>query len=257
MKLVLDEKLKHRITGIAVIISLGAIFAPALIKKSSQNLENTYSVRVKLPPKPIAANVAVSDEKDLFKTIKIAKVDIPAVSETNQLPRLAKAEILRSGDTAHRDAPVIARTETAPGLTAVNLAVNQGATDHAKKVVRVALASSQPVKAAPVVAAIQKPTALPKQVAAVKTAAVNAVAKADVYAVQLASFSQLANAQALVTKLHSKGYKATFTKVQGKNGSMYKVFAGHSTRKVEVLKLKTQLASAMRLDGFVVNTGVS
>lgn len=77
------------------------------------------------------------------------------------------------------------------------------------------------------------------------------------YAVQLASFSQLSNAQALVGKLNSKGYKAKFIRTSGKQGPVYKVYAGHSPRKVDALKLKSQLASAMQLNGFVVNTGVS
>ena len=34
MKLVLDERIKHRLVGIAVILSIGIIFTPALFKKS-------------------------------------------------------------------------------------------------------------------------------------------------------------------------------------------------------------------------------
>ena len=70
MKLVMDEKLKHRLIGLAVIISLGAIFAPAMMKKSSQRLESNFSVNVKLPPKPLAPDVVMTDEKEMFKTIK-------------------------------------------------------------------------------------------------------------------------------------------------------------------------------------------
>lgn len=32
MTLVIDERIKHRLIGLAVIISLGAIFAPAIMK---------------------------------------------------------------------------------------------------------------------------------------------------------------------------------------------------------------------------------
>ena len=79
MKLVMDEKLKHRLIGLAVIISLGAIFAPAIMKKSSQNLESNYSVNIKLPPKPLVPDVVSSNEKEVFQTIKVAKVKIPSV----------------------------------------------------------------------------------------------------------------------------------------------------------------------------------
>jgi DedD protein len=81
--------------------------------------------------------------------------------------------------------------------------------------------------------------------------------KKGLYAVQLASFSKLANAQALVTKLQRKGYKANYVKTVARNGTIYKVYAGHSPVKSDVVKLKTQLASAMQMNGFVVNTGVS
>ncbi len=60
-----------------------------------------------------------------------------------------------------------------------------------------------------------------------------------------------------MNKLHSKGYKATYAKVSGKQGAIYKVFAGHSPNKNDVIRVKTQLASAMQLNGFVVNTRVS
>lgn len=32
MKLVIDEKLKHHLVGVAVVLSLGAIFLPAMMK---------------------------------------------------------------------------------------------------------------------------------------------------------------------------------------------------------------------------------
>lgn len=86
MKLIMDEKVKHRLIGLAVIISLGAIFAPALIKKSSQSPESNFSVNVKLPPKPLPPDVVITDEKEVFKTIKVAKTEIPPIPvEKNQL----------------------------------------------------------------------------------------------------------------------------------------------------------------------------
>jgi DedD protein len=84
-----------------------------------------------------------------------------------------------------------------------------------------------------------------------------AVTRKEVYAVQLASFSHLNNAQSLVNRLRAKGYKANYTKTANNRGAVYKVFAGNSPRKLDVLKLKTQLATAMQINGFVVNTGVS
>lgn len=250
MKLVLDEKLKHRLIGLAVIVSLVAIFAPAVMKKSSQNLVTNYSVHVRLPQKPVAPHVEMSDEKELFETIKVAKVHIPEVSAESQLPELAAMETIKSDSLVQ---PVHELAENKKQDT-----LNEPVISEVKKQAKLALKA--PIKAAPVLAVIKKPAAkintamrrpIPKKVV------VKALAKADIYAVQLASFAQLANAQALVNKLHSKGYKASFTRMKGQQGPIYKVYAGHSSNKTAVLKVKTQLASAMQLNGFIVNTRVS
>ena len=211
MKLVIDEKLKHRLIGVAVIISLGAIFAPAMMKKSSQNMENNYSVRVKLPSKPAEPNVAISDEKEIFKTIKIAKVAIPDVSAESQLPELAKAEALHSELTMNHES---ASLEKPHSLESVQLALSKAAQNTVKHATQVASARqtvvSQPaviahkaaiksVRKAPVIAA--KPKAKPQQVKLASRAPVRrSMARSEIYAVQLASFSRLSNAQALVNK---------------------------------------------------------
>ncbi|MCL9684630.1 SPOR domain-containing protein [Legionella maioricensis] len=254
MKLVMDEKLKHRLVGLAVILSLGAIFAPAVMKKSSQHVDGNFSVNVKLPPKPLAPDVVLTDEKEVFKTIKVAKVEIPSVSEKRQLTELVKAEPVKSdliNANPKPDVKVAANSNAAP----VHLAVNEAANNTAKKIIKVA--NPQPAK--PPVAVALKQKAVTKVVPVTKVAQANnkPSIRKDIYAVQLASFSQLANAQTLVNKLHSKGYKANFIRTKGKQGPVYKVYVGHSPRKTDVMKLKTQLASAMQLNGFVVNTGVS
>lgn len=255
MKLVIDEKLKHRLIGIAVIISIAAIFAPAVMKKSSQNLEN-YTVQVKLPSKPSAPNVVLSDEKEVFKTIKVAKIQLPAVSAESQLPELAKAEMVRSDNIATHEAPVIAKPEVAVNQESIDLALNEAAKNA---VVQVAANKKPATKPVPVVAARKpQPKFQPKPTAAiaVQSASKSAV-QSNIYAVQLASFSQFNNAQSLVSKLKNKGYQANFKRVANRQGVVYKVYVGGSKNKTDALRLKTQLATAMQLNGFIVNTGVS
>ncbi len=273
MKLIIDEKLKHRIIGVAVIISLGAIFAPAMMKKSSQNMENNYSVRVKLPSKPEEPNVAISDEKEVFKTIKIAKVDIPQVSAESQLPQLTKAEAIHSDKLNQPQTVSIDTSKEDKNLESIQLATlnktaettvkqaSQTAVKHPilnaapVRVVATANKAIKQTKKPSIVATKSKPQVLAR--VAPKPISRSPAFKADIYAVQLASFSQLSNAQALVSRLKTKGYKANFIKVASRNGVIYKVYAGHSSKKNDVIKLKAQLASAMQLNGFVVNTGVS
>lgn len=258
MKLVMDEKLKHRLIGLAVIISLGAIFAPAVMKKSSQNMENNLSVNVKLPAKPLPPDVVMTDEKELFRTIKVAKVDIAPVSGESQLQELAKAEPIKSDLIASEQAIAVAHEDAVVKAAPVQIALNQAAKTTAKRVI--AVAAAKPRKSAPVVASKQKPVLKAAKTIAkaqIKPAVRPAAVKKDIYAVQLASFSQISNAQALVTRLRGKGYKANYTKAPSRQGSVYKVYVGHSPSRTDVVRLKTQLASAMQLDGFVVNTGVS
>ncbi|QMT60044.1 SPOR domain-containing protein [Legionella sp. PC997] len=254
MKLVIDEKLKHRLVGVAVVLSLGAIFLPAMMKKSSQRLENNFSVNVQLPPKPTSPNVVMTDEKEMFETIKVAKVEIPAATE-HKGSDLGKEDFIQSIQGADDAAVAVAKSESVPKVDAVAKPIEIALSNAAKNVVKKQInpaTATKPVKpiAKANVAPIKKPA-----VAKVNTRP--APSKQSIYAVQLASFSQLANAQALVNKLHAKGYKANYIKTTGRQGPIYKVYAGHSPVRNDVMKLKLQLASAMQLNGFIVNTGVS
>lgn len=259
MKLVLDEKLKHRLIGLAVVISLGAIFAPAVMKKSSQHSDGNFSVNVKLPPKPVAPNVSATDEQDMFKTIKVARVNVADVPADKQLPELVKAESIKSNqviDSAAKSVTAQAAPNSQKDVVNVALAESVKATKAgADKAITIAANQVNSKTAALAV----KPKVVAQAAKTVKNVRPIAAAKAkpalkqNVYALQLASFAKITNAQALVTRLNSKGYKATYAKQNG----IYKVYAGHSPRKNEVLKLKSQLASSMQLNGFVVTTGVS
>jgi DedD protein len=256
MKLVIDEKLKHRLIGLCVILSLGAIFFPALMKKSSQRLEDHFSVNVQLPPKPTAPNVAVTDEKEMFKTIKVAQIKTPALKE-QQSSDLGKEDFIpsiQSADHAPATAQSVAKIEPLVDASVVakpiELALSNAANNVVKK--QIPVAERKPAqRTTEMKVNAKKQEAVAKKI---NTAPIN---KKNVYAVQLASFAKLANAQALVKKLQSQGYTARYAKVAVKKTFIYKVYTGHSSVKGDVVKLRSQLASAMQLNGFVVNTGVS
>jgi len=248
MKLVMDEKLKHRLIGLSVVLSLGAIFVPAMMKKSSQHIENNMRVHVELPPKPIAPNVVMTDEKDVFKTIKVARLQVPPVADNQQESSLASEDYIESVPVNKAKDIPIAKKAAEPNVIAepIKTALNYSAQKEVKK--QINQPSNKPVNDA-------RASAIKKQVFA--KAANKSISNKNIYAVQLASFSKLTNAQALVNKLQSKGYKANYIKTSSKNGVIYKVYTGHSPLKNDVVKLRTQLASSLQLNGFVVNTGVS
>lgn len=271
MKLVMDEKFKHRLIGLAVIISLGAIFAPAIMRKSSQKLEGNLSTSIQLPPKPVTPDVAATEEKEMFKTIKVARVNIQDVPAEKQLPQLVHAEPIST------EVKLIEQTDGSSAIASIpkesiQLVVSDAAKTAIKKETvlavnkkpkQVAAVKEKVVPKAIHVAKNTRPvqqTHAKKQVIAVKkTVSIvrRPLAKKEVYAVQLASFAKVSNAQALVQRLRSKGYKATYSRVASKSGPVYKVQVGHSPSKRDVLKIKERLASSMQLNGFIVNTGVS
>ncbi len=198
MKLVIDEQLKHRLIGLAVIISLGAIFAPAMMKKSTQNTESNYNVRVSLPPEPSAPNVAIADEQEVFQTINIAKVTIPEVSAESQLPQLARAEELHADVEAVHETAAIQKPHIDDAIAPVEIALNNTTKNSIK---HAQIATNKP---APVSVAARKVTKTSVKKAPVTVARANIkqpaqiakvinqkASRREMYAVQLASFSKV------------------------------------------------------------------
>ncbi len=77
MKLIANERVKHRLTGLLVLLSLAVIFVPALIKKSTQRLGENMNFAIQLPPAPRAPQVEVPSKKIVFESVKIARVKVP------------------------------------------------------------------------------------------------------------------------------------------------------------------------------------
>lgn len=218
MKLMMDERVKHRLTGVVVIISIAVIFVPAMIKKSNQRMGENINVSIKLPPKPVLPDVAMVKENALFDTIKVAHVEIPTLVAPPLVSQVASSVPL----------------EIKP--TPVKL--------NEPRVAKVAPPASAPVQAKTTLAA------LPAKV-------IKAVAlKEGIYVVQLASFSQQSNAALLVTRLRGKGYKANYIKMTGKQGDIYKVLVGELNRRDDAQLLQKKLAESLQLNGFIVRTAV-
>ncbi len=94
MKFVMDERVKHRLTGLVVILSIAAVFIPAVMKKSTHHFEENVNLSMKLPAKPTLPKVAMTDQKSLFQSVKVAHVDIPTAVDVPRLTQIAKAEPL-------------------------------------------------------------------------------------------------------------------------------------------------------------------
>ena len=236
MKLVIDERVKHRLIGLAVILSIGAIFAPAMMKKSNQRFDNNVNVSVELPPKPAQPDVAMTEKEALFEEVKVAHVEIPDVSEELPVSTVAKAEFLSEINEPVVEPSMIAKIQETPGFKRMDKA--------------------------PVVAA-NKPHTAPKKIAKAKPyIKPKAISKGkqsmpitkEVYAVQLATFAKQYNADSLVSQLRAKGYTATYNKFTTNDGVVYKVIVGKIKERKRAQFLQKQLVNAVQIRGFIVTT---
>ena len=219
MKFVMDERVKHRLTGLVVILSIAAIFVPALMKKSTHHFEENMSLSINLPAKPAAPKVAIVDKKALFQSVKVAHVNLPVATQAPRPTQIAKAE------------PISIKSVVPPAPVMNKVAVF--------------------AKAKVLVTPVAKPATPPAKLAQ------SVVRDKELYAVQLASFVQQDNAKLLVARLRGKGYIASYNKFSGKQGDFYKVVVGQLNQKDAAKNLQKQLVISMQLNGFVIKTGVS
>jgi DedD protein len=231
----IDERTKHRLTGLVVIAAVAIIFVPAMIKKSNQRLEENIHLSVQLPPKPSAPKVTVAEKKAVFETVKVAKMDVPVAAETPHVSRLARVEGTHTKPVQkieHKpEAPQDMPTAAAP--------VSKEQSVVFTKVESVVV---DPVNVATV------PVMFKPEVK--KTSA------AEAYAVQLASFTVQRNAENLVSRLRSQGYKARYHTIQSESGNFYKVTVGQLNARADARALKKKLSEATQLEGFVIKRDV-
>ena len=218
MKFMMSERIKHRLTGIVVLVSIGVIFFPAMMKKSNQHFEDSLNLSLKLPAKPVAPKVDIPQQTAMLKSVKIAHVELPHMNHQPEPAVIAKAQSLSQSP--------------ASGLVKVEMPL--------KSVIASAVVPSKLI-------------APPKTVAVKEPAVINK----EGYGIQLASFSQESNAKFLVARLRKQGYDASYTVYKSKKGQFYKVVAGMGSKKIEAQNLKKQIATNLQLNGYLVHTGVS
>lgn len=236
MNLVIDERLKNRLIGIAVIISIGTIFAPAIIKKSSQRLDE-QTIAIKLPPKPVPPKLSMPHQS--FPNLTVAHVEVADAS--------VDAKAMASSTESHYEyesTPAMNELKTAI-LTATKAQLNAKQLTKATDTLIVKNQIHRPVvyQLNKVAATVKKPT---------KT-----MSKVPQYAIQLGMFTKQQNAISLIKTLKNKGYHASYTKVIGKKGVNFRVTVGQLNQKQKAVALQQRLASALQMKGIIVTTGIS
>ena len=261
MKLMIDERVKHRVIGLAVILSIGAIFAPAIMKKSNQRLDGNVSVSVELPAKPLHPDIVMAEKSAMFATAKVAHVELPEASKEEIPPStIAKAEPLSPPNKNELSTKLVEQVSESISHDTAQLVKKEPQelpvvvkTTNVAVVEKIAHADFFPPEPKVVVKvkSLPKITKLTKEV-------VKRVPKTPIkngYAVQLATFTQLKNAAQLISKLKQKGYSATYNKVKTNEGMVYKVLVGQVNKREQAEVLQKQLASSVQMRGFVVATG--
>lgn len=236
MKFTMDEAMKHRVVGIAVIVSIALVFLPAMIKKNNQRLEEK-KIAVELPAKPPQPQMVEVNEPKVFAETKVAHVDL---------------------DTQH----VLSETEEQ---------INQHPISEPKSIQKYAQVSS-PIghekiiaKAKDVVHPIQKKEdqtikpkvakkTVKKTIVSAKKKVHNVHAKASsslTYAIQVGVFSERTNAQTFQKELGKKGYRSRLVKTSIHGKPAVKVLIGNLASADAAQQLKSKLASEKNIKGFV------
>lgn len=233
----IDERTKHRLTGLIVLLAIAIIFLPAMLKKSNQRLTENIHVSVQLPPKPALPKVAMNEEKAVFKSVKMNKK--PVAEPESQAGSLSDAQVPPVHLKIPKESPKLS-SQSLPPKKNVSLSSSQG------------LVPSQAIASSPRAnLAVDKPSS-PKLSPPNFPSALS-----EAYTVQLASFSVQKNAQKLVRQLQQQGYKARYQAVATKNGpAVFKVTVGQLEDPADAKRLQRKLSETTKLQGFIVKQAI-
>lgn len=78
MKKVFDERTKHRVVGVIVVLALMIIFLPPMMRESDKNLDELTSYQI--PKRPPMPKVTVIEPKEAFRMVKTTPVTVPKMA---------------------------------------------------------------------------------------------------------------------------------------------------------------------------------
>lgn len=268
----MDEQLKHRIVGVAVIVALLAIFAPLLFKNSALTGNKKMHSQYLAPPPPakpqmaeaplIPAQPAVK-KTNTFKAAKVAKVDLDRTSRKVNNSKIIAApavkpalvKVRQQEDQQHR-ALILGKTSPATEITS-----NKKAVVIIEQPKKIALKTKDKVKLTkkkPVVASKTKTlkiTAIKpvKKKVTAKKIATKTAAKGKNWVIQLGAFGEKANAVKLEKRVRAKGFHSyTRTQKSTAGKSITRVYVGPEAQRVRADQLRWRIQKLVRVKGVVV-----
>lgn len=272
MKIAMSDKIKHRLVGLAVLVSLGVIFSPVIIKKS-QIHQQMMRVHMSIPKKPEWPKVAIPSPSEVFKQVRVADAALPLKKEKIKQTELSK-KVLPVAQRKEPPVPIVIHPTTRP-LPKVN---EKNALADQHKLLEQKIAVQNPQKSIippppprshaerkPVqhVAVLEKSKQITKTSPQLnqKAQVQGAIAKPlnqnikGSYSIQLAYFTQASNANILIKQLKTKGYAARLSVIKNQRGVFYRVLVDVSPNKHQAEMMQKKLAEAVNLQGYIVKVG--
>jgi DedD protein len=235
----MDQGLKERLIGAAVLVALGVWLIPWVLDGQSEQSESrTSALQLPVPEQPVpmrSQTIRLDEER---------QGPAPAAESTAQVELTAGAEATSGAVSTVGAEPTITAEPAAAEPVAVAApapATTVGATgvvaDDSPPVVTAALAERD-VKSS-------QPAAPPKREAAAASSAPDPSAQKG-WLVQLGSFSEEANARRLAERVSTFGYRANITSHRTSGRVMYRVRVGPESSRARA----QAAASALGAHGF-------
>lgn len=243
----MDESMKHRVVGIAVIISIALIFVPAMIKKNNQRLDEDR-IAVELPAKPPQPQLEQVDETKVFAETKVAHVNLDTQLALNQTEQEIKQHPISEPQPISIQQPQQASYPLGNGK---NSSEPKGGFEEKKdsqKSNHELVKLNKQVKPAPAPKLAQVKTITPKSN---KGNSAVRMASAQRYAVQIGVFSETTNAQSLQNKLNKKGIHSRLVQTTVRGKPAVKVLIGQLATVEAAQQLQVKLTNEHNLKGFV------
>ncbi|GMR08322.1 MAG: hypothetical protein BMS9Abin26_1327 [Gammaproteobacteria bacterium] len=269
----MDNELKQRLIGAAVLIILAVIFVPMILDGINAPPEGTtvvedvksssgsgeFSSRI-IPLEKPQKILRAEDPNQLPAKNKAssgsAKSQMPMVGlrQGNAVVAAAKSETAKSSRTSK--APVKpkarARPKVKPKARAKAKAKATTASKSRTKIVQKP-ATSTPVakpkpKSKPRSRTVRKSTAVARNSSRLRTAELDNQA----WVVQLGSFATRLNADKMKERLKGLGFPAFVEKIQGSDGTLYRVRIGPEIRRERAIAIKDRLKKVANINGIVL-----
>ena len=237
----MEQRLKQRLVGAIVLVSLAVVFVPILFD-SPRELNEGYS----------AAPIAGIPERPQVEADAPARITLEA-PETPRLDAEVEREHGRQGaGTAAADRGASSDRGASPDAPASSSA-SSDASDASAAAPAATGPSASARPSASSSAGAAPAAAPPDDASGSKQAATDASAAASGgWLVQLGSFRESENARALRKSLEARGYTAFVEAGPSAQGEVFRVFVGPVPRREQAEDSAAKLRSEMALKGIVV-----